>query len=458
MGTPNLRPALYLRVSGIEQLNGYSIEAQDRALRSYCSAQEWGDPVVYLEPGHSAHAEKASKRPVFRQLLADAAAGAFDVVVVHKIDRWARHVPTALTSLAALNERGIGFVSLSENMNFVGPWGKAMFGILSIFAQLSSDNLSHETKKGQAERRAQGFRHSTLPYGARLVDGVGPAIEVDPARAAHLARILDLAATRSNDAAAIALTQEGVPTRRGGPWFGPSVREVVAASSWLRDQPPPWPERHRAASSRPRLPAVRADRRPRLLSGLLRCGVCGGPIVHSGSRVNGGRGVQCFRGPGLPSRCLPGAPRKSSAAHYERAVLDWAAHLPEDWQVQRAAIRLAARDDPALAALDAIRVQRQRVKAQHDAGLISDEEMVAESALLTERERAIAPRPPDVFRLVAHLGTLREGLALMEPEAGNAVLRRVLSCVRVTGRSVEIIPVPEAAELLREAGLATAVA
>jgi hypothetical protein len=95
---------------------------------------------------------------------------------------------------------------------------------------------------------------------------------------------------------------------------------------------------------------------------------------------------------------------------------------------------------------------------QHDAGLISDEEMVAESALLADRERAIAPRPPDAFRLVTALSVLRDELASVEPEAGNALLRVVLDCVRVTGRSVEIVAAPDVAELLREAGLVTAVA
>jgi DNA invertase Pin-like site-specific DNA recombinase len=455
-----MRPAIYCRVSSKGQADeGWSLEAQERLCRQYCAERGWGEPDVFIDAGRSAFSESIRGRPAFARLLGEVDAGRFDVVVCHRLDRFARNQETAFREFRRLKEAGATFVSVADrDYDFTTPLGKLLFGLLTGLAEYFSSNLSAETKKGQAARRAAGFRHSTLPYGARLVGGTGPAIEVDPARAAHLARILALAATRSADAAAIALAAEGVPTRRGGPWFGPSVRELVQASSWLRDQPPPWPERHRAASTRPRLPAVRSDRQVRLLSGLLRCGICGGPVLYSGTRANGGRGVQCWRGPGLPSRCLPGAARKAAAEHYEAAVLDWALHLPEAWQVQRAAIRLAARDDPALGALDAIRVQRQRVKAQHDAGLIGDEEMVAESALLAERERAIAPRPPDVFRLVTALGVLREGLAVMEPEAANSLLRVVLDCVRVTGRSVEIVAAPDVAELLREAGQVTAVA
>lgn len=456
--TAPLRPAIYARVSSKEQLEGYSLDAQERALRAYAVAQGWAEPLLYVEPGRSAHAEKAAKRPVFLQLLADVEGGAVDVVLVHKLDRWARHAPTALTSLEKLHRAGAGFVSLGENMNFVGPWGKAMFGILSIFAELYSDNLSTEVKKGQMERAAQGFLPPSLPYGARLAP-LGKSLEVDPEKAPHLARILDLAASVSRAVAASTLTAEGVPTRRNREhWHPVVIGQIVGAASWLLAQPPPWPDRYVAAASRRRAPSVRSDRRVRLLTGLMRCGTCGGSLAYAGTRRDGGRGVQCHRPPGISARCLPGAPRKAAAAFYERAALEWVAHLPDEASVLRAATRLAAREDPALAELGRLRLERERVKLQHRAGLIDDAEMVAEAALLADRERAIAPRSPDVFRHATNLAALRESLPGLEPEAGNAALGAILDHIAITGRSVEFVPLPDVAQILREAGRVVAAA
>lgn len=455
--TAPLRPAAYLRVSSAEQVAGYSLDQQERAIRDYARAHGWAEPTVYVDAGRSAFTDKTEKRPQFAAMLDAAEAGEHDVIIVHKLDRFARSLVTTLRELQRLESVRVGFVSIGEQMDFTTPIGRVILSVLGAFAEYYSRNLSTEVKKGLAGRKAAGYRHSSLPYGARLVDG-GPAIEVDPTKAPHLARILDRAAALPADTAALALNAEGIPSRRGGPWHGPSLRVLVRSARWLLDQPSPWPDRYRAAFERRPSPPVRHDRRTRLLTGLLRCGECGGRLIYAGVTAKGGPGVQCHRGPREPRGCLPGAKRKTYAAHYERAVLDWVAAFPSPWQVQRAAVRLASRADPALSELDTIRIQRQRVKAQHDAGLIDDEQMFAESALLNDRERAIAPRLPDVFRLATELAALVEALPALEPDAGNAALRVVLDSVVVRGRSVEIVPTPEVAALLREAVLVAAVA
>ena len=85
-----LRAVAYLRVSDPSQVDGHSLDAQERLFYELCKSREWEAVKLYREEGKSAHVETISRRPVFRQLLEDAAKHEFDVVVVHTLDRWSR--------------------------------------------------------------------------------------------------------------------------------------------------------------------------------------------------------------------------------------------------------------------------------------------------------------------------------------------------------------------------------
>ena len=134
-------------------------------------------------------------------------------------------------------------------------------------------------------------------------------------------------------ATAEALNAQGIRPRRAALWRDVQVRSVVRHSGWLADQPEPWPERYHAAASRHNTAPVRAGRQVRALTGLMRCGHCGGSIGYL-PRPTGPPGLQCHRADGI-NRC--GGPRKTSADHYERAALAWVAALPADDLSLRAA-------------------------------------------------------------------------------------------------------------------------
>ena len=105
--------------------------------------------------------------------MADALARKFDVVVVHKLDRFSRNLRITLEYFDKLLEAGVAFVSINEQIDFTTPSGKVHLALLGAFAQYYSDNLSQETKKGWAERRAQGLYCGLLPFGAiKGEDGV----------------------------------------------------------------------------------------------------------------------------------------------------------------------------------------------------------------------------------------------------------------------------------------------
>ena len=83
-----MKAAGYIRVSTVSQMDGHSLNAQERLFRELCKNRGWEPVRVYREEGKSAHVEAISRRPVFRQLLDDAGRGDFEVVVVHTLDRW----------------------------------------------------------------------------------------------------------------------------------------------------------------------------------------------------------------------------------------------------------------------------------------------------------------------------------------------------------------------------------
>src|ERR671919_604379 len=86
-----MRAVAYIRVSDLSQVEGYSLDAQERLFLQHCKVKGWTPLQVYREEGRSAHSDSIRKRPVFRQLLEDASQGQFDVLVLHTLDRWARN-------------------------------------------------------------------------------------------------------------------------------------------------------------------------------------------------------------------------------------------------------------------------------------------------------------------------------------------------------------------------------
>src|SRR5215213_1058565 len=124
------RAAVYLRVSSEEQVVGYSLGAQERAAEALVHRHGWEIVARYCDEGKSARSDDAAKRPGFRQLIADAETRRFDVVIVHKLDRFARNRRVAFDAFHRLGSVGVVFVSIAENMDYSTPAGQLMLPLL----------------------------------------------------------------------------------------------------------------------------------------------------------------------------------------------------------------------------------------------------------------------------------------------------------------------------------------
>ncbi len=235
----NVRAAVYHRVSSEEQVEGYSLDAQQRATAAYCAAHGWELMQEYRDEGKSAWTDDISKRPAFARMIADAEAGRLDVIVVHKLDRFARNLLTTLETLQRLERAGVGFVSISEQMDFTTPIGKVILATLAAFAQYYSDNLATEVKKGKGERKKQGLYNGVLPFGtAKGRDGVPVP---HPEAHAGLVLAFELAAAGKTDReVAQALTAVGYRTtgnRGANPFTKDTVRVILQNRFYLGELP-----------------------------------------------------------------------------------------------------------------------------------------------------------------------------------------------------------------------------
>lgn len=147
---PALRAALYARVSTHDQ---QTLPMQNRAMREYAARRGWTVTMQVKEVGSG-----AAQRQMREKLIEAARRREIDVVLVWRLDRWGRSVTDLLTTLQELEHLGVGFVSLTEALDLTTPAGRAMAGLLAIFAEFEREILRERTRAGLAEARRNGKR------------------------------------------------------------------------------------------------------------------------------------------------------------------------------------------------------------------------------------------------------------------------------------------------------------
>lgn len=303
-----MRAFIYPRVSTEEQAEGYSLDAQRRAMKEFCARKEWQIVAEYADEGKSARSDNIEKRPGFKRMLEDVEAGLADVILVHKIDRFARNIRITFECLELLARHNVAFVSVTQpDLDYTRPEGRLFMGMMATLAQYYSDNLSQETKKGKAERKAQGLYNGHIPWGMmKGGDGIPVA---NPETIGGLHRAFDLASEgRSDRDIAQALNDAGFRTngnRGNNPFTKDTVRAILRNRFYLGELPGERPSaaappKHGAVIERALWDAAQEARERRAttgrdtvrqgarvysLSGLAVCGHCGGKL-----RIQNGTG------------------------------------------------------------------------------------------------------------------------------------------------------------------------
>lgn len=307
--------ALYVRVSTEDQVEGYSINEQVDKLTKYCEVKDWDVYNTYLDPGFSG---SNINRPGLTNLIKDVERKKVDTVLIYKLDRLSRSQKDTLYLIEEIFiANDIDFVSLNENFDTSTPFGKAMIGILSVFAQLEREQITERMQMGKVGRAKSGKAMSWAnpPFGYQYIEG---ELIIDEYESSIVKRIFNeylsgKSVTKIRDN----LNSEGINGKKK-PFSHRSVSFILKNVLYTGKQKfknKVYPGNHKAIISDElfdttqkelkirQKAAYEMNNNPRpfqakyILSGIARCGYCGAPmesmlgnIRKDGSRL---RKYQC---------------------------------------------------------------------------------------------------------------------------------------------------------------------
>lgn len=150
-GGGNMKVGIYARVSTHDQ---HTLPMQIEAMKKYAKARSWKITLQVEDIGSG-----VKERIQRERLLIAARKREIDAVLVWKLDRWGRSLPDLVMTLQELTVLDVGFISLTEALDMTTPTGRAMVGLLAVFAQFERDLLRERVKAGIAHAREKGKPH-----------------------------------------------------------------------------------------------------------------------------------------------------------------------------------------------------------------------------------------------------------------------------------------------------------
>ena len=160
-GGSSPRAALYARVSTHDQ---QTLPMQLSTMREYARKREWAVTLEIKDVGSG-----ATLRQKREELLAAARRREVDVIIVWRLDRWGGSLGDLVTTLQELSSLKVGFVSLTEALDLTTPGGRALAGMLAVFAEFERDILRDRVEAGiaQAPKRRAPAWETTFSGGSQ---------------------------------------------------------------------------------------------------------------------------------------------------------------------------------------------------------------------------------------------------------------------------------------------------
>ncbi len=143
-----MKVALYARVSTADQK---SLKSQMDEMRSYAQGRKWEILTEVKEIGSG-----GKVRPKREELMQMARRREIDCIIVWKLDRWGRSMTDLVTTLQELREIGVQFVSVRDALDFTTTMGRALAGMLAVFAEFERDILRERVRAGLASAKLEG--------------------------------------------------------------------------------------------------------------------------------------------------------------------------------------------------------------------------------------------------------------------------------------------------------------
>lgn len=461
----------YIRVSTEEQAQrGFSLPAQRERLESFAKSQGWTLARVYEDDGYSA---KDTNRPALQAMLADVQPG--EVILAYKLDRLTRSVLDLYELMKRFDQRGVLFKSATEEFNTTTPHGRLMITLVAVLAQWERETIAERVKMGRQKKAASGeWPGGPVPFGYIAQPGKARGgrtllqLTPDPDRA-HLVQEAFERYLAGQGVRGLCLwlnDQLGVRTSSGGRWRVTAMTRLLTNPVYCGDvvhgrrlggpvtrvkgsHEPIVPleifERVQAMFQRRKAMAPRQATGAYPLSGVAKCGVCGGPISAGVNAKEGRYSYRCLnyvKGLGCGPPALTSFPGPLAEAvvveliqalpqpdRLDRFLADCEARWTEKLGANRAEIRRLETD------LQEARTAISRWDHAYETGRLDFEDylsrvqphreriQVIEQQLQTAKE---VPAPPARETLVADAIDFHRVWALASPPERKALLLMVL--------------------------------
>ncbi len=223
------RAALYIRVSTDDQTE-FSPAAQKKALIDYANKNNMDihPSHIFVDEGFSGRT--ADKRPSFMRMIgmAKAKPKPFDVILVHRFDRFARNREDSIVYKSMLKKQyQIRVISITESLDEDDKMSGLIEAILEAMAEYYSINLSEEVKKGMTEKALRGGFQTSPAFGYKM--GADKVLRIVEEEADHVRYIFTqfVEFDRGTSQIARQLTNQGVKSKRGNPLDERSVNYIL---------------------------------------------------------------------------------------------------------------------------------------------------------------------------------------------------------------------------------------
>lgn len=444
------RALLYIRVSTSKQdRDGYSIPLQKERLLSYCKAMGWVVAGVYVDPGFSG---ASLDRPGMNALIKAIEEKKGDTVLVYKLDRLSRSQRNILYILEEVFEpQGVSFVSMQESFDTSTVYGKAMLGILSVFAQMEREVITERTMMGRSGRAEKGLFHGggTDPIGYDYIDG---ELRVNREEARQVRQVYELYSS-GYSVTEISRRMEGFQTKHGGWGHTSTVGNVLDNPLYagiVHFDGVVGPGKHEAiipAALNKRVKDRREAMRrvdasgdsPYLLTGMIFCDCCGARYFPN-KRPNGSIVYSCYSRAKKnrnmikdPNCKAPHIPISELDAMVEAELLQLAAHPERLNDIKKRAIKKDSSSADEVQRLEA-EISRLMDLYQHS-NLANVEEIAARIQAAHDKKVELSPgtetRQGDFqgFRLL--LDDVRHSWSFAGIKGRRVLLAQLLNKIRI---------------------------
>ena len=172
MKNKKIKVYMYSRVSTIMQVDGYSLDGQKDRMRKYADAYDYEIVGEYEDAGKSGKSREG--RAEFKKMLEDIEVNKDNVsyVLVFKLSRFGRNAADVLSTLQFMQDFGVNLICVEDGIDSSKDAGKLMISVLSAVAEIERENILVQTMEGRKQKAREGkWNGGFAPYGYKLVNG-----------------------------------------------------------------------------------------------------------------------------------------------------------------------------------------------------------------------------------------------------------------------------------------------